>query len=80
MIYDEAKKICIDIGGKILEPSSQVIIQDVEYLLKHSLGTERSYWIGVHHGMNQLRNQEMWQFESGIPIYDFQFSFWDSET
>ena len=80
MTYDEAKKTCINIGGKILEPSSHVIVQDVAFLMKSILDTKRSYWIGVHHGMNQLRNKEMWQFESGIPIYDFQFSFWDSET
>ena len=76
--YDEAATKCESMGGNILEPYNQIAITDSTHVLTDILSqTDKKFWIGIQFAENDFRKKQMWQFQSGIPIYEFQFPYWD---
>ena len=78
--YVEAKEQCEQEGGFILDPFNDMTLNDTEYVLLNLVnGTSDKFWIGVHYAQNDFKNREMWTFESGVPVYEFQFPHWTDD-
>ena len=77
MTYSQAKEKCNTIGGFVLDPYNEMTMNDAKYVLTELLNnTDKKFWIGVHYATNTFRSKDMWQFENGVPIYEFQFPYW----
>ena len=74
--YTEAKDKCTSIGGTILDPYNDNALKDTIHVLNTIMQTDKKFWIGVHFGTNTFRSKDMWQFEAGVPVYEFQFPYW----
>ena len=81
MNYVQAQEKCESIGGVIMEPYNEISIKDSSYILTDMLNnTDEKFWIGVQYGTNAFRNKDLWEFKTGVPIYDFQFPYWAEES
>ena len=81
MNYDQAQAKCESIGGVILEPYNEISIKDSTYVLTDILNnTDKKFWVGIQYASNAFKSREMWEFKSGVPIYEFQFPYWAEES